>query len=110
MAYVALSRVRTLQGPILTAFNPKSLIVSVSSLKNVNHLRQTYRIDLPLYNIPSPTKRKGKLTGVFEVPSTKRVSKDSVTQDTSVDVKPRIKRKSTVVSEVPNAKKVMLRV
>ena len=106
MAYVALSRVRTLEGLFLTAFNPMSLIVSVCSLKEVNRLRQTYRNDLPLYNIPSPSKRKRKLTGVSEVPSAKRVSTESVTQGPSVDIKPRIKRKSTVVSEVPSAKKV----
>ena len=106
MAYVALSRVRTLEGLFLTAFDPKSLIVSVSSLKEVNRLRQTYGNDLPLYDIPSPTKRKRKLTGVSEVPSAKRVSTESVTPGPSVDVTLRIKRKSTVVSEVPSAKKV----
>ena len=106
MAYAALSRVRTIEGLFLAAFNPKSLIVSVCSLKEVNRLRQTYRNDLPLYNIPSPTKRRRKLTGVSEVPSAKRVRTESVTPDPSVDVKPRIKRRSIVVSEVPSAKKV----
>ena len=97
---------RTLEGLFLTAFNSKCLIVSVCSLKDVNRLRQTYQNDLPLYNIPSPTKRKRKLTGVSEVPSAKRVSTESVTPGPSVDVKPRIKRKSTLVSEIPSAKKV----
>ena len=47
-----------------------------------------------------------KLNDVSEVPSTKRVSTESVIPGTSVDVKPTIKRKSSVVSEVPSAKKV----
>ena len=71
--------------------------MSVSSLKEVNRLRQTYQNDLPLYSIPSPTKRKRKFTGVSEVLSAKKVSKESVTPGPSVDVKPRIKRNSTVV-------------
>ena len=49
MAYVALSIVRTLEGLFLTAFNPKSLLVSVSSFKDINCLRQTYWNDLPLF-------------------------------------------------------------
>ena len=52
MAYVALSRVRSLSGLYLSAFSPKSLLVSTTCLKEVNRLRQTFRQDLPLYDIP----------------------------------------------------------
>ena len=67
MAYVALSRVRSLSGLYLAAFDPKSIMVSVSSLKEVNRLREAYREDLPLYEMP-PAKPgcKRKLTGSTE--------------------------------------------
>ena len=48
MAYVALSRVRTLSSLHLIAFNPE---VSTQSLKEVNRLRETFRKDLLLYTI-----------------------------------------------------------
>ena len=73
MAYVALSRVRSLDGLFLTAFDPKSIIVSVKSLEEANRLRQCFRQNLPLYDIPKPTRKKRKLTGVVETPSAKRV-------------------------------------
>ena len=65
MAYVALSRVRSLAGLHLSAFDPKSIIVSTNYLKEVNRLRGAFRNDLPLYQIPPKIKpnRKRKLTG-----------------------------------------------
>ena len=68
MAYVALSRVRSLSGLYLAAFDPKSIMVSTSCLKEVNRLRETYRKDLPLYPVPlqSRTGTKRKLTGTTE--------------------------------------------
>ena len=68
MAYVALSRVRSLSGLYLAAFDPKSIMVSVSSLKEVNRLREAYRKDLPLYEMPPKPKpgSKRKLTGSTE--------------------------------------------
>ena len=48
MAYVALSRVRSLAGLHLLAFDSKSIIVSTSCLQEVNRLREAYRKDLPM--------------------------------------------------------------
>ena len=69
MAYVALSRVRTLSGVYLTCFNPKSLMVSSCSIKEINRLRQLYRPDLPQYAIPD--NRKRKVTGIIDQPQAK---------------------------------------
>ena len=65
MAYVALSRVRSLSGLYLAAFDPKSIMVSHSCLKEVNRLRETYRNNLPQYPVPLQTRTgtKRKLTG-----------------------------------------------
>ena len=66
MAYVALSRVRSLAGLHLTEFDPQSIKVSVACLKEVNRLRETFRKDLPLYPIPTvSSSRKRKLTGTI---------------------------------------------
>ena len=62
MAYVALSRVRSLSGLYLTAFDPKSIMVSKSCLKEINRIRELYGKDLQLYTLPpapsTATKRK----------------------------------------------------
>ena len=66
MAYVALSRVRTLAGLHLSAFDTNSISVSTSCLKEVNRLRGLFRKDLPQYQLPKQTAttcRKRKLTG-----------------------------------------------
>ena len=52
MAYVALSRVCSLNGLHLTKFDPSSIIVSSSCLEEINRLRGMYRKDLPLYDVP----------------------------------------------------------
>ena len=72
MAYVALSRVRSLAGLHLSAFDPASIIVSTSCLKEVNRLRETFRKDLPQYDLPLKSKtgciaKKRKLTGSNKV-------------------------------------------
>ena len=74
MAYVALSRVCTLSGLHLIAFDPASIKVSTQCLKEVNRLRETFRKDLPLYTIPrvsDKTKCK-KLTGSVQLDQSKR--------------------------------------
>ena len=65
MAYVAVSRVRMLQGLNLFAFDPKSIMVSTSCLNKINQLRAAYRPDLKPYPLPAPPKpaHKHKLTG-----------------------------------------------
>ena len=65
MAYVAISRVRTLAGLHLVAFDPNSIMVSTSCLKEVNRLRQVYRPDLKPYlvAVKPKTSTKRKLTG-----------------------------------------------
>ena len=52
MAYVALSRVHSLNGVHLTDFDPASIIVSTNCLEEINRLRTIYRKDLSLYDIP----------------------------------------------------------
>lgn len=55
MAYVAMSRVRSLSGLHLVSFDPASIKVSHSSLEEYNRLRSAYRPDLAQYSIPSRT-------------------------------------------------------
>ena len=68
MAYVAVSRVLTLQGLHLVAFEPESIMVSTSCLKEIKCLRATYRPDLNPHPLPAPPKvdHKRKLTGSVE--------------------------------------------
>ena len=79
VAYVALSRVRSLAGLHLSAFDPKSIIVSTSCLQEANNrLRAEYRKDRPFYQRlskaqPSSLGVKCKLTGNNEVNPAKRV-------------------------------------
>ena len=52
MAYVAISRVHTLDGLHLTAFDPASLMISDICLEEINRLRKCFRKKLPCYDIP----------------------------------------------------------
>ena len=73
MIYVALSRVRSLLGLYATAFDPKSIMVSKSYLKEMKGLRELDRNDLPLYILPPApsTATKRKLSG-STVPESKK--------------------------------------
>ena len=69
MAYVALSRVRTLSGVHLVAFDPKSIMVSNNCIAELNRLRQLYRPDLPQYAFPQSDSKpvKCKLAGTNDL-------------------------------------------
>ena len=69
MAYVALSRVRTLSGVHLVAFDPKSIKVSTKCLIELNRLRNLHRTDLPQYIIPQKVPNKRKMTGSVDIVS-----------------------------------------
>jgi len=49
IAYVALSRIQSLSGVYLAAFDPKPIIVSVACSKVVNRLKDTNRKVFPQY-------------------------------------------------------------
>ena len=76
MAYLAMSRVRTLAGLDLVAFNRNSIMVSTRCLKEVNRLRQVYRPDLKPYPLPVQPRAgtKRKLTGniLYTEPESKK--------------------------------------
>ena len=78
MDYVALSRVRSLSGLHVSAFDPCSIIASPSCIKEINRLREAFRKDVPLYDMPPQAKSraaKRKLTGEVDVPKARKLVK-----------------------------------
>ena len=113
MAYVALSRVRSLTGLHLLSFDPKSIIVSNRSLEEYNRLRKMYRPDLPLYTIPVQQASKRKLVGkpdtdqvdTVVVPSKKIKCSQTTTKQQTIPVSTLgIHRKRTSTAPVQTAK------
>ena len=108
MAYVALSRVRSLAGLYLIGFDPKSIMVSVTCLKEVNRLRATYRKDLPLYVLPLELKRgtKRKLTGTThpDQPKAKKAILASKKAPPKKVSKPKAKKATLTSKATPHRK------
>ena len=76
MSYVALSRVKTLSGLHLVAFEDTSIRVSAGCIKEINRLRSCYRSDLPHIEVPVTRKHaKRKVTGTSAVdgPPSKKI-------------------------------------
>ena len=96
MAYVALSRVRSLSGVHLTVFSSDSIMASRICIEEVNRLRQNFRPDLPCYQLPPKKGVKRKMTRVSTVPPVKKQKCDSSSQK---------KRKCSDLSDCPPAKR-----
>ena len=96
MAYVALSRVRSLSGVHLTEFSSDSIMASRICIEEVNRLRQKFRPDLPCYQLPPKKGVKRKMTGVSTVPPVKKQKCDPSSQK---------KRKCSDLSDCPPAKR-----
>ena len=69
MAYVALSRIRSLNGVHLTSFTPDAIMASRACLEECNRLREQFRPDLPLYQLPSKRSVKRRMTGAIAPPA-----------------------------------------
>ena len=61
MAYVALSRVRSIDGVHLTSFTPDSIMASRTCVEECNRLRLAFRPDLAAYELPVKQNRKRKM-------------------------------------------------
>ncbi len=103
-AGMALSRVRSLSGLYLSAFDPKSVMVSPKSLKEVNRLRETCRKDLPLYELPLEPRTSSKRKHSIEqnLPKPKR-QKGAVTYPSKT--LPKKRKKSSELEADKPAKK-----
>ena len=98
MAYVALSRVRTLNGLHLLSFDPLSVKVSNPCINEINGLRSKFRSDLPQIKNSKRKKRKIQVTGAIDScePCSKNVKVSvSHVQSTSNSTVSSNKRKST---------------
>uniref|UniRef100_A0A1X7VG70 Uncharacterized protein n=1 Tax=Amphimedon queenslandica TaxID=400682 RepID=A0A1X7VG70_AMPQE len=78
MAYVSLSRVRTLNGLRLISFDPLSVKVSSPCFNKINRLISTFRNDLPQIKKSKGKKRKIQVTGIIDVEPCSKNAKVSV--------------------------------
>ena len=112
LAYVALSSVCFLSGLYLAAFNPKSIMVSHSCIKEINRLRETYRSNLQQYPLPlqtrTGTKRKLTSNTQNDQPKPKKTNKktpEAPSKPVPRNRKRRASSKSKLEDETPDKKK-----
>ncbi|XP_064399479.1 ATP-dependent DNA helicase PIF6-like [Halichondria panicea] len=101
MAYVALSRVRSIDGVHLTSFTPHSIMASRTCVEECNRLRLAFRPDLAAYELPVKQNRKRKMTAAI-VPPAKR---QCTVEGSNVDKPPVKKRKERTPAVFPPAKR-----
>ena len=108
IAYVALSRVRSLAGLYLITFHSKSITVSTECIQEINRLRAAYRSDLLPYVLPTKKgKKRSKLTGCFDGPDTKKPKTINTcsSKGPSIEKASTASKKSKTPVVVDNAKK-----
>uniref|UniRef100_A0A1X7ULP5 ATP-dependent DNA helicase n=1 Tax=Amphimedon queenslandica TaxID=400682 RepID=A0A1X7ULP5_AMPQE len=104
MAFEALSRVRTLSGVHLVAFDRKSIKVSSKSLIELNRLRNLYRTDLPQYVILQNVSTKHKMTGSLDIvpPPSKEIVQNLPVHTSNVPITPVKRSHSSPCQNVQN--------
>uniref|UniRef100_A0A1X7UA53 ATP-dependent DNA helicase n=1 Tax=Amphimedon queenslandica TaxID=400682 RepID=A0A1X7UA53_AMPQE len=111
VAYVTLSRLRTLNGLHLLSFDPLSVKVSNVCINEINRLRSKFRKDLPLIKKSKGKKRKIQVSGIIDdgEPCSKnaKVSVSHVQSSSNSTVSSN-KRKSTDLQKSNHPKKSKL--
>ena len=69
MAYLGLWRIRSLNGVHLTTFTPNAIMASRACVEECNRLREQFRPDLSLYQLPSKRSVKRRMTGAITPPA-----------------------------------------
>ena len=103
MAYVALSRVRSLDGVHLVKMEPLSILVDKNSLREYNRLRAAFRNDLPQFDIAKVNRRKRPKPTMTGTVSTSNAAVKLQPSDSFISSN--LKRKGTLDDIAPKSKR-----